>query len=250
MLSIKKFKLKDLDYKRPLIGFHGSSSVYGKENSLNSFKNAMKYDPEVIEIDIRQSKDGVIYCHHGLFLFRPFLIFFKFSVVKKLFKVFSLEEILRVISQKGFPLIFLDIKEKVRADSLDNICQKFNLEYLLQFYSFDQLRQFKDGFPHQCYLCSYFSFSVFNSFNSMLEKAKKSKADSFCVPFWLYKKENITLAQKNGISIGLSYYIFFVFKMSVKRYKKTISKIGTPIILLNNMKHKENSRSLVKTHLF
>jgi len=84
-----------------------------RENSIDVCKIATIKDYiGIIELDVRKSKDGVLYCYHGTLLQYWFGFIFsqKFSDIKKKYGVDSLEEILEVITEDK--TIFLDLKSK------------------------------------------------------------------------------------------------------------------------------------------
>ena len=62
----------------------------------------------IIELDVRKSRDGVLYCYHGTLLQYLFGFIFsqKFSDIKKKYGVDSLKEILEVITEDK--TVFLD----------------------------------------------------------------------------------------------------------------------------------------------
>jgi len=93
-----------------------------RENSKDVCKISTTKDYiGIIELDVRKSKDGVLYCYHGT-LFQYWFGLrnsVKFSDIKKKYRVDSLEEILEVITENK--TIFLDLKSKsiTREDILN-----------------------------------------------------------------------------------------------------------------------------------
>jgi glycerophosphoryl diester phosphodiesterase len=51
--------------KTPLVMAHRGGYVYGRENALETVKKALEAKPDIIELDVRKSRDGILYCHHG-----------------------------------------------------------------------------------------------------------------------------------------------------------------------------------------
>lgn len=49
---------------RPLILAHRGASFYHKENTLEAFQAAIAMGPDMIEFDVRRSRDGVLLVHH------------------------------------------------------------------------------------------------------------------------------------------------------------------------------------------
>ena len=54
-----------LNKQLPLVVAHRGGAAHGRENSIETIKAALPYKPDVIEVDVHKSRDGVLYCHHG-----------------------------------------------------------------------------------------------------------------------------------------------------------------------------------------
>ncbi len=93
--------------------FNRASKRFYRENSKEICEAAAKKDYiKVIEIDVRKSRDGVLYCYHGKFLEYVFSLKIprKFSRIRKKYRVDTLGEVLSVIPEDK--IVFLDIKSK------------------------------------------------------------------------------------------------------------------------------------------
>ena len=89
-----------------------SQKIY-RENSEDICKIATTKDYiGLIELDVRKSRDGILYCYHGsLFEYYFSLRFPKnLSFMKATYNVDTLKEILRVISEDK--IVVLDIKDR------------------------------------------------------------------------------------------------------------------------------------------
>lgn len=114
----------DRPNQKPLQLFHGNSSFFGKPNSLISIQQAVKLPVNIIELDIRKSRDGVLYCYHGG-LFACLLKYLNFKIIKKILSVDRLVDILPVIPAQK--IVFLDIKDStITAVDLKSVFQQFN----------------------------------------------------------------------------------------------------------------------------
>lgn len=49
----------------PLIMAHRGSVGKGRENSIAAIREALTFSADIIEVDVRMSRNGVVYCHHG-----------------------------------------------------------------------------------------------------------------------------------------------------------------------------------------
>src|SRR3989338_11117941 len=93
--------------------FNKESRKTYRENSKDVCKVATTKDYiGIIELDVRKSKDGVLYCYHGTLMQYWFGLkdSAKFVDIKKKYGVYFLEEILQVIMEDK--TIFIDIKRK------------------------------------------------------------------------------------------------------------------------------------------
>ena len=108
---------KHFEGKRlPLIMAHKGGTAYGPENAAETVRRALahKHKPDIIEVDVRKSRDGVLYCHHGSI---PFGVFFA-----TFFGLFSFRTIMRLVGPRdtlrdvlaAIPegtLVYLDLKD-------------------------------------------------------------------------------------------------------------------------------------------
>lgn len=105
--------------------FNKECSKLYRENSMDVCKVSTTKDfISIIELDIRKSKDGTLYCFHGSFVEYYFDLRFKknFSIIKEKYNVDSLSDILDVITEDK--IIFLDIKD--RNVNKEDILNAFN----------------------------------------------------------------------------------------------------------------------------
>jgi len=101
--------------RSPLVLAHRGGKAHGRENDAETITRALAYKPDIVEVDVRKSKDGVLYCHHGSVplgvsvaqLYR----FFTFAkITRMLGKRDTLEKILEVIPEDV--VVCLDLKDK------------------------------------------------------------------------------------------------------------------------------------------
>lgn len=99
----------------PLTMAHMGGLAHGPENSCEAIRNSIRYQPDIFEIDVRKSKNGMLFCHHGSI---PFGLAFSqasrllpFSTISKLIgPVNTLDEIMASIPSDA--ITYLDIKSK------------------------------------------------------------------------------------------------------------------------------------------
>ncbi len=118
------------------------------DNSLDSIKESLNLWYDIIELDVRKSKDWVLYCYHWnvLEILFPdvFLKYKSFETLKRTKNIITLETALDLIQDKA--IIFLDIKEKqIISDDIYEIVKwrKFKWLYLSWIFSVKKLLEFK-----------------------------------------------------------------------------------------------------------
>ncbi len=120
MRKVVRDRLKDKSL--PLVSAHGGGGGLARENSIDAIRAALPYKPDLIEVDVRKSADGVLYCHHGsvpfgvsaakLHRFLPFRHIQLFTGKRS-----TLRDVLAVIPDDIG--VFLDIKDKrITAEDL------------------------------------------------------------------------------------------------------------------------------------
>src|SRR3990167_9802083 len=205
--------------------FNKESRKTYKENSEEVCRVATTKDYiRMIELDVRKSKDGVLYCYHGTLLQYWFGFIFsqKFSDIKKKYGVDSLEEILEVITEDK--TVFLDLKSKsiTREDILNALKDKKFKEIILGntgLFSVSFLQRFSD-MPTQ--FVKAMNGNIFCNFYDLKKlKDKNYKYFEVVFPFQINKKliENV---KKNGLEFRCAGLFF----PNGKSYWEKISKYG------------------------
>ena len=201
---------------KPLIMFHGNSSVYGRPNSVESITGALKHNLDIIELDIRKSKDGILFCHHwSRFVWT--LKYLNFRLIKEKFKVNTLEEVLNVIPTKK--IIFLDIKDKqITAEDLKKVCEKYDQEYWLASCNLQYLGQLKSVLNNYKFVYN-FGFLFFK------QGIQASKAQGINI-IKLFRWQLKTNLKSHLLQSGLQFNIHPWF-LNTKQYLETVEKYGS-----------------------
>jgi len=129
--------------------FDKQSEYFYRENSVDVCKMSSAKDYiKIIELDVRKSKDGILYCYHGT----PFQYYFSlkfprtFVDLKKKYNIDSLDDVLAVIPESK--IICLDIKSRsvTREDILNALTGKNFQKVILGHtsYSTSFLRSFNN----------------------------------------------------------------------------------------------------------
>lgn len=127
--------------------FNKNSEQIYRENSKELCEITTKKDYiSIIELDVRKSRDGILYCYHGSFW--EYFIFLKFprdfSYMKEKYNVDKLEDILKIITEDK--RVLLDLKDKTitREDILKVTEDKKFKEVILGNPSVSFLKRFHD----------------------------------------------------------------------------------------------------------
>lgn len=196
-----------------------------RENSSDVCKVSTTKDYiGIIELDIRKSKDGVLYCYHGTLVEYWFGLrdSSKFADVKKKYNVDSLKEVLDVITENK--TIFLDLKSKsiTREDILDALKGKKFKEIILGntgLFSVSFLERFSN-MPEK--FVKAMNGNVFcNFYNLKGLKEKNYKYFEVVFPFQISKRliENVKRD-------GLQFRCAGLFFLNEKSYWGKINKYG------------------------
>jgi len=201
---------------KPLIMFHGRSAVYGRPNSVESITGALKHSVDIIELDVRKSSDGVLYCYHGSW-FARLLKYFSFGFIKNNLKIDTLEEVLKIITTKK--IIFLDIKDKrITAADLKKVCDKFDQEYWVAGYDLLYLGQLKSILKNYKFVYNF----AFLNLQKGLEKAKENGVGITKVFRWQLTSNLKPIL----LQLGIEFTIYPPF-MSTQVYLKNVQKYGS-----------------------
>lgn len=220
---------------KPYLMAHAGGKKHGKENSVKSVKNCGKYKPDILELDLRKSKDGVLFCYHGfpdfpVFFLAYFLRFFKFQTIKRFLKVDILKDVLDAVNWKA--IVFLDIKQtNITGDEIDGVCSKYKMEFWLAFYKFRYFELLKEDLEDSYKYIYNFGFI---NFKRGFKKVKKNGLDAMKVFTWQCSEKNMKMLNDSN-----SAYTVQPLFTSRKKMKRLINKYGSLWITLDDMSKPE-----------
>lgn len=197
-----------------------NSKILYRENSKEACAaSGASKEIGIIELDLRKSADGVLYCYHGSFL--EYCFYLKFSkdlpVIKQKYHVDSLQDILAVIPEEK--IIFLDLKDNsiVADDILNAFSGKKFKEVILGNRSVSFLRRF-NALPG--WFVKIMNRNTFCNFYD-LQKLNQDRFKYFQVlfPFQISEK-TIKRVHANGMEFGCATLFFW----SRKSYWNAINK--------------------------
>lgn len=216
---------------KPYLMAHAGGKKHGRENSVKAVKNCGKYKPDILELDLRKSSDGVLFCYHGfpdfpVFFLAYFLRFFKFQTIKKFLQVDTLKDILDAINWKT--IVFLDIKQtNISGDQIHEICRKYNLEFWLAFYKFNYLKLLREDLEDSYKYIYNFGFM---NFRRGLKKVKRHGLDAMKIFTWQCSDKNMKLLKDSK-----SAYTVQPMFTSRRKMRKLLKKHGSLWIALDDM---------------
>lgn len=199
----------------------GAEKTY-RENSKEVCRISSGKDyVSIIELDVRKSRDEILYCYHGSFIeyYFSLRISRNFADIKKKYGVDSLAEILQVITEDK--ILLLDIKDKsiTKADILGALEGKKFKEVVLGNTSsstsfLDRFSDLPEGFV------KIMNGNIFCKFYDLKKLREKSyKYFEVVFPFQISRKI-IENASNNGLKFSCA-PLFFLSKES---YLKKINK--------------------------
>lgn len=189
-----------------------------RENSTDLCEAASKKEYiQAIELDVRKSKDGILYCYHGTFMQFFFLLKVRrsFTDIKRRYHVDALSEVLRVISEDK--MISLDLQDTfiTKADILTAIGDQQFKEVILASPSVSFLERFYD-MPR-----NFVKFMIRNPFAPLYDlkklKEKNYKYYEVVFPFQVTKS-----VAERAARHGLGFSCQALFFLSKRSYWKKI----------------------------
>lgn len=185
----------------------------------------------ILEIDIRKSKEGILYCYHGnLFEYYVLLHFFKrpMAYLRKKYKVNTLAAILDVVDEQK--MLFLDLKEKsiTREDILEHFANRTFKEVMLANKSPRFLDRFHDM---PTYFVKRFNGNIFCTFYN-LEKLKRRGFKYFEAVFPFQVNERI---MKKVQTAGMEFCFTGMFFFSQKGYWNKVRKYDIKYVISDHI---------------
>jgi glycerophosphoryl diester phosphodiesterase len=94
---------------------HRGGKGHGRENDAETIQRMLVYKPDIVEVDVHKSRDGVLYCYHGSVPFgviaAAFFYHLNFAWIQRLVgKRDTLQKILGVIPEET--IVLLDLQDK------------------------------------------------------------------------------------------------------------------------------------------
>jgi glycerophosphoryl diester phosphodiesterase len=209
-----------------LIIAHRGASFYEKENTIDSFKKAIELNSDMIEFDVRKTKDDIMIIFHDEKINKKYVMDMTYAEVidRSKTKVPSLEETLKYL--KGKIKLDIHLKEKGYEDEFMKLVLKyFNKNQIIICSEIpESLRKIKDKYPEiktgfviqvkrRNYIQIPFGFFQKN-------KISYSKVDYIMPPWQIINKIFLMKAQR--LNKKLFPWVVNKQKLTIKLLKKSI----------------------------
>jgi len=211
--------------KRPLVVAHKGGDYFGKENSIASIIKSIDAGVDAVEVDLRRSIDGILFCYHGNILETLWPSFFfnkTFAELRTKYKdLSSLEEVAKAVSNKVALLI--EVKDySIPVSEIEATIKKFKISevYLLaiRFTYHSRENKLPERWKRVLNARMFFPWIP-------LSKILKIKANVVELVPWNYTEGNISKLRHHNIDAALiNLSIIFGFNKSIKKYAKLAFK--------------------------
>ena len=182
----------------PLVMAHAGGSAHGRENAVTTIRKALVFKPDIVEVDVRKSRDGVLYCHHGS---EPWG-----TIAATFFGLLTFTQIQRLVGQRDTlqavlaavprdTLVYLDLKDRwINADDLRPLIEGRSGIWVAPFGSVSWLKRLRTGLGES----HAYSFNRPAVFPRHVAKRLTGQADmiQFCV--WSWNTKTISEIEGSG----------------------------------------------------
>ena len=202
--------------------FNKESEKSYRENSkelcvITTTKDYIK----IIELDVRKSKDGILYCYHGRAweYFTSLRFSHNFYTLREKYKVDTLEEVLEVITEDKS--ILLDIKSRniTKEDILNTVGNKNFKEVIIGHSHVSFLKRF-DGMPER------FVKMLMGDILSPLYDLKKLKEKNFKYLDVVFPFQTNKRIMEECRLLDIEFGCFPVFFWNQKSFWEKVDKYG------------------------
>ncbi|MBV9349856.1 MAG: hypothetical protein JO026_03825 [Patescibacteria group bacterium] len=220
--------------KLPLVMAHRGGSAQGKENALSTVRNALAIYPEaMIELDVRKSRDGVLYCYHGAEPFgviaATFFGLFSFSFIERISgKHSTLKSMFDAIPDSV--IFYLDLKDtSITADDLRPLVSGRRNIWIAPFWGVAQLKALREGLGDGfAYSLNHMAF-----FPRHTARALRGYADLIQLWRWNWNQKTVSEIENEGIICHLVHW--FVSEEKARELSR-LSKYQGEFIVCEDMK--------------
>jgi len=135
-----------------LIIAHRGSTTSAVENTIKSFQDAVRKGAEMIELDVRRTKDGVLIVHHDRSILSKHIEMTNWEEIERInqrrhFAVPKLQEVLKIA--KGKTRLDIEIKESGHeTEIMEMVLQYFDYkDFVITSFDDFSIKKVKEGYP-------------------------------------------------------------------------------------------------------
>lgn len=177
--------------------------AHGRGNTKAAILACAPFKPDIIELDIRKSKDAVIYCYHGFIPLAYFLRFFKYRFIEKWLRAETLEELISAIPKGA--IAYCDMKQKnISPSEFRKTFKGFHGEVWIAAYSLNYIAKLKRSLKGRFRFV--YNFGLFH-FARSIKKAKAAGVDIVQVFPWQWKPKYLKKIKKLGMAYGVCSFL-------------------------------------------
>ncbi len=137
---------------RPIIIAHRGASALAGENTIESFEKAIQIGSDMIEFDVRRTKDHVLVAHHDRLVHETLISDLTYREIEKRLRsrrshVATIEEIVK--SARGKTRVDVDIKEEGYEDEVIELLARYleTDEFVVTSFNDASLKTIKSNYP-------------------------------------------------------------------------------------------------------
>ena len=211
---------------------HKGASRYAPANTIEAFMKALELKVDVVEFDVRHTKDGKLIVMHDDTVNKTTegigpIHRLSLKQIRKLHKpngepVPTLQEFLGVLKNKC--ICKIDIKDKGTVDKVIKLIKKNNMvrSVIITCKALPILKKIKKLSPNIKIEAGGFGYLKLIPIKRIIEKAKSAKADIISPHYTITTKKLVDEAHKNGLKV----HVWTVNKKSMIEKMKKIGVDG------------------------
>lgn len=135
--------------RKKIIIAHRGASAYAKENTIESFEKAIEMGADMIEFDVRKTKDNIFIACHDELIDNKAINELTYEEIKRIFNnIITIEEILKLV--KGRIKLDIELKEKGYEKEVIELVLKYfkKHEFIITSFNDSSLKTIKNTYSN------------------------------------------------------------------------------------------------------
>ncbi len=195
------------DIDKKLIVAHRGAPGYAKENTIESFEKAMALGADMIEFDVRRTKDNIFIVYHDGFIQGRSIKELTYEEISQItrnqgFDIPAVEEVLKFT--RGKVKLDVELKEEGYEKEIAELLSKYFKEdqFVITSFNDSSLKRIKDDYPDikVGLLLGKFKTPLLTRISEFfpMKRCKKAKADCLVAHWKLLRFGFLERAQRSG----------------------------------------------------